>query len=300
MGTVVEQRVYGRNAKHIARTVSREMARLERLWSVYRPSSEIARLKTHAGHRPVWVHPETIAVRTLAREMRELTGGVFDIAAAPLVRLWRNATDAEVSPSGREIAETLAISQGHPIEINGRNVFLPMCGMELDLGGIGKGFAADRAMEIYRRYDAEGAMINLGGNVMVMGRKPDGSPWRIGIQSPASDDGESAGWIEADECSVVTSGGYRRFFHIGGEFFPHIIDPRTGRPAETDIAGATIVSSCSARADALATAVYVLGVERGLALIESLPDTEAVIIGNGGEVLRTANADFKFYTNKQI
>jgi thiamine biosynthesis lipoprotein len=300
MGTVIEQVVYGRHARHIARTVSREMARLERLWSVYRPSSEIARLRKSAGHRPVRVHPDTLAVLALAREIRELTGGVFDIAAAPLVRLWRNAELSGVTPSGEDIASAAALLAGHPPELDRRRAYLPIPGQELDLGGIGKGFAADRAVEIYRRLGADAAMINLGGNVMVTGRKPDGSPWRIGIQNPASDDGDSIGWIEASECSVVTSGGYRRFFQIGGEFLPHIIDPRTGHPAVTDIAGVTIVSSCSARADGLATAVYVLGTERGLALIEGLPDAEAVIVGNNGGVLRTASPDFKFYTNKQI
>ncbi|NPV02902.1 MAG: FAD:protein FMN transferase [Brevinematales bacterium] len=298
MGTVVEQIVFGRHARHIARTVSRETARLERLWSVYRPSSEIARLRACAGRRPVRVHPDTAAVLALAHEIRELTLGAFDIAAAPLVRLWRNAEPSGAAPSETDIASAIALLTGHPLELDGRRAYLPLPGQELDLGGIGKGFAADRAAEIYRKYHTDAAMINLGGNVMVTGRKPDGSPWRIGILDPASDDGGCVGWVEADECSVVTSGGYRRFFQIGGEFLPHIIDPRTGRPAVTDIAGVTIVSSCSARADALATAVYVLGAERGLALIEGLPDAEAVIIGNGGEVLRTASPDFKFYTNR--
>ncbi|OHD54812.1 MAG: hypothetical protein A2Y33_02255 [Spirochaetes bacterium GWF1_51_8] len=295
MGTFVEQKVFGRQARRAAREAAGEVARLERLWSVFRPDSEIARLRRHAGHRAIRLHRDTIEILRLSGRMFALTEGAFDISIAPLVRLWRDAESKGYPPPDNEIAAMSSLQLGQfDVSADGK-FMLPIAGMELDLGGIAKGYAADRSRDIYRKHGAASAMINLGGNVLVIGCKPDGTSWNIGLNHPLRGDNSIFGWIEAGDCSVVTSGGYRRFFEVGGEYLPHIVDPRSGIPVAADIASATIVSQCSAEADALATAVFVLGAEKGMELIGGISSAEAVIFDTDGKIRVTPGLSGRFH-----
>jgi thiamine biosynthesis lipoprotein len=151
--------------------------------------------------------------------------------------------------------------------------------MAIDLGAIAKGYAADEAVAVLRANGVESAFVNLGGNVYVIGAKPDNSPWRIGIRDPFAQEANSfVGVISATDTSVVTSGTYERYFVKDGVTYHHILDPKTGYPAESDLASVTIISPESIVADAVSTSTFLIGKEAGKALIESLPNVEAVLV----------------------
>ena len=157
----------------------------------------------------------------------------------------------------------------------------------MDLGGIAKGYAGDEAIKIYKKYGIKSAYINLGGNVVVLGTKPDGKPWRIGVQNPRAENGFYIGIVEVADKAVVTSGDYERFFEENGKRYHHILDPKTGRPADSGLISSTIVTDVSMDADALSTAAFVLGLEKGRALVESLEGVEAIFVTKDKEVYVT-------------
>lgn len=303
MGTLVSQRLYGRRthrhgllqlfpARRAAAAVARELARLERLWSVFRPGSEVRRIGMAAGRAPVTVHPDTFDILTRAKELSRVSGGRFDVTSAALTRLRREAAEEGKPPEPLRIRERLGLTDWSSLVLDrrGRSAFLPRSGQGVDLGGIGKGFAAERALALYCRFGICHAFINLGGNVLTMGGRPDGTPWRVGIRRPPSMSAASrsavaalAGYVEVRDAAVVSSGGYERYFRFHGRNYHHIIDPSTGDPAKSDAAGVTVVSPSALDADALATAVFIMGSSAGLALLEELPQVEGLVIDLHGE-----------------
>ncbi len=285
MGTIVTQEVYGINAASAADAVTAEISRLERLWSAFIPESEVSLLGARSGGAGVSVSAETAGVLAYAKGVWELSGGAFDVTAAPLIGLWREALARGSTPAEDEIAACRGLVGCGGLEFfpDGR-VRLSRAGQRLDLGAIGKGAAADAAVRIYREAGIRSACVNLGGNVAVVGRKPDGSRWNVGIRDPAGGRGDCIRLYEAEDCSVVTSGGYERFAECGGRRYHHIINPLSGRPAESDAAGVTVISASSMEADAFSTAAFVLGMEKGSGLIEAREGARAVLVGARGEV----------------
>jgi thiamine biosynthesis lipoprotein len=294
MGTTVSQKLYGRRARAASREVVRQIALLERRWSVFRSSSEFHTIAEAAGRHPVLIHPDTAHLLQRAVELGELSGGRFDITGGAVTRLWRAAAEHGVPPQPAEIAERLRLVDWRELHLDAErpSAYLPRAGQQLDPGGIGKGFAADRARRIYRRYGIRHGFINLGGNVLTLGGRPDGAAWKVGIRTPASApcaaprSGQTGaaliGYVEVRDAAVVTSGDYEDCFEHGGRRYHHIIDPRTGYPADTDTVSVTIVAPSATDADALATAVLLMGSAEGLDLINSLPVAEALLIGPEG------------------
>ncbi|HPE94398.1 MAG TPA: FAD:protein FMN transferase, partial [Sphaerochaeta sp.] len=176
-------------------------------------------------------------------------------------------------------------------------------GMVLDLGGIAKGYAADQAAEVLRSHGVQQAIVNLGGNVLVLGRKPDGSLWRIGVQDPEQDRGAYAIIVQLEDTSLVTSGPYERFLIVEGETYHHILDTTTGYPVDSDFTSASIITHSSLLADALSTSVYALGYEKGMALINSFEDVEALFFTEDHQILQSEGlkrGDVEFtVTNQQ-
>mgnify|MGYP006295698495 CR=1 FL=1 len=299
MGTVVEQRVYSGGfirSRRTAAAVAREIDRLEKLWSVFRDESEINRIGKAAGDRPVKVHTDTLRVLQRAKELSRKCGGRFDITAAPLTELWRKATRAGVPPKEEVVAAQAALVDWVSLELDEHGfVFLPNKGQRIDLGGIGKGFAADRAEEIYRRNGVTSGLINLGGNVMTIGGRRDGGPWRVGIRFPDVGHTALAGYVEVRDAAVVSSGGYEHYFDYNGTRYHHILDPTTGQPAATNVLGVSIVSSSATDADAYATAVFVMGLEAGLSFLEELPMVEGIIFDRSGAIHLTGGLQGRFF-----
>lgn len=261
MGTVVTQLVHGAKAKKALSAVNRELRRMEAQLSFHSPSSQLASLNNAAGRKPVKVGPDLFSLLELSRELAVLTGGAFDVTVGPLVREWATCLKSGATPAPSRIETLLALVNARDIELDERRrtAFLPKAGQSVDLGGIAKGYAADRVLPIYRDHGITSGVIDLGGNVFALGRKVDGQPWRVGIQDPENERGTPLFVLEVVDKTVVTSGGYERYTVLGGVRYHHLLDPRTGWPAETDLSSTTVVGDVSAVADGLATAISVIG-----------------------------------------
>jgi thiamine biosynthesis lipoprotein len=265
--------------------VFREFDRLEDLMSVWREGSEVLRLNAAAGAGPVKLEPEVIEVLGLARHYSELSGGKVDVTFGPLSQLWRFDHDQDgIVPEPAALAARLPLIGWQDLVVNAASgtAELRRKGMSVHLGGIGKGYAVDRAAAILRRQGFESFLIQSGGEICVGGH-PGGRAWRLGIQDPRGP-GESAfAVLELANATLSTSGDYERCFMQDGRRYHHILDPESGQPARGS-RSATIVASQAVAADALSTAVFILGPDAGLRLIEQLPDVEGVIVGAHNEV----------------
>jgi thiamine biosynthesis lipoprotein len=255
-----------------------EVARVEELLSEWRESSEISEVNRQAGGRPVEVGPELFSVVESSIRISELTGGAFDVTFAACADLW-SARKARV-PSDDEIADCLSRVDFRLIRLDSRHstLFLPRAEMRIGIAGIGKGFGVDRAAEVLEDRGFSDYIVDGGGDIRLRGRKLDG-PWRVGIRHPRRRDGLYA-TLRADRGSIVTSGDYEQFFERDGVRYHHILDPATGRPAR-GATSVTVIAPSAMEADALATGLFVLGPDRGLALVEALDDVEALFFDSG-------------------
>lgn len=290
MSTVFTHRAFGAHAEEALRAVREEAARLERLLSRFLPESDVSRVNRSAGVRSEPVNPDTYKVLSRAAEISKLCGGLFDVTIGPLTDLWRRGKEAGEPPDEAEIGRVLPLVgyAGLLLDPDERTAGLRNFGQSIDLGGVGKGYAGDRFLEVFREYGVASAFTNLGGNVAALGAKPDGSPWRVGIRHPRRDDALIAA-VSVRDRAVVTSGDYQRYF-VGpdGRTYHHILDPRTGRSADSGLASATVVAVNSLDADALSTLLFVAGKEKGLALLRQFPGAETVAVGTDLKVTITA------------
>jgi thiamine biosynthesis lipoprotein len=226
------------------------------------------------------VHEDTIELIERALYFCELSGGAFDITVGPLVKLWDIGGDDPRLPSGAELDAVLPLIawQGIVIDREAGTVFLARKGMRLDLGAIAKGYAADEAARIIRAARIPRAVIDLGGNILALGEKTGKKPWRVGIQNPLDDRGSYMGILEVRDKTLVTSGIYERYSEIKGKRYHHILSTADGYPVENGLLSVTVVAEKSADADALSTALFALGYEKGKALAESLDGVYAIFV----------------------
>ncbi|NLA11314.1 MAG: FAD:protein FMN transferase [Firmicutes bacterium] len=279
MDTDIELQLFSRSSgksRRVAQDLFAEMRRLELLLSSSDPDSEVSAINDAAGKEPVAVSPETAAVIGEALTYSALSSGAFDPTIAPLLERWGFREGDCRIPDPVELQEARAAVDYRLVEAEAGEIFLPCSGMALDLGGIAKGYIVDRGLDLLAQSGIEHALINAGGDVGILGPKADGTPWRVGIKHPRSG-GVIAVIPWGDRGAIVTSGDYERFFEEDGVRYHHILDPRTGRPASA-LLSVTVVAPTTMEADALSTALFVLGPQRGLALVESLPGVEAVLI----------------------
>lgn len=280
MGTLATITVGPESSARLAQ-VSEEVhaafRRLEGLLSTYQSGSEISRLAKAAGDSAVPVSEDTLRVLELSKHYGELTKGAFDVTVAPLVRLWGfGAHPPESPPAPGRIQDQIKLVDFRRMELHAGSAFLPS-GMSVDLGGIGKGYAVDRGYEILRNLGVKDGMVDLGGNIRVLGQAEPGVSWTIGIRNPF-DRGEVLGKITLpDGRAVATSGNYERFVDVGGRRYCHIIDPRSGYPVE-GMAGVTVVAPDATMSDALSTGLFVLGMQAGHQVLQALPGAEAIFI----------------------
>ena len=281
MASRCEVRVYARDeatARAWAEAAIGEVRRIERKFSRYRDDSVTAAINRSAGAAPVDVDDETAALLDFGARLHTASGGAFDLTSGVLRRAW-DFRSGRV-PAQHEIEALLTLIGWSKVEWERPRLRLPQPGMEIDFGGIGKEYAADRAAAAMQAHGARRGFVNLGGDVRAFGPQPDGRPWSIGIQHPR-DPKDIIAWIRLSDQSVATSGDYEKFIMVDGRRYCHIIDPRTGWPVTT-VRSATIITPEAWRADGLSTAVFVLGPEKGMELIESLPDVEGIIIDAEG------------------
>jgi len=262
-----------------------EFDRLDALMSVWKQGSDILRINAAAGKSAVTVSPEVRDVLRASQEVSEWTAGKFDVTYAALAGLWKFDQDIDGSvPDRSQIAPRLPLIDYRAVQVDERagTATLARAGMQVNLGGIGKGYAIDRAVTIMRGAGLTDFMIQSGGDMFVAGRRGD-RPWRVGLQDPRGAPDTLFAAIELTDAAFSTSGDYERFFIRDGHRYHHILDPDTGEPAQRS-RSVTIMAKNSTIADGLSTGVFILGGEQGMALIEKLPDVEGVIVTSDNQV----------------
>lgn len=296
LGTVIDQEVHGANAQKASAEVSALIKELDALWTINSPGGDINKLNNNAGLGYVELKPETIILLKEARKISDLSGGAaFDITVAPLVKTWAIGTDNPQVPSSDMVKELVALVNYKDVLIDEKtsSASLAKKGQMADLGGIAKGYIGDRAIDIYKRNGITSAFANLGGNVVTLGSKPDGSPWRIGIQNPRGENSEIVGVVEVTDKAVVTSGDYQRYFIKDGKRYCHIFDPGTGYPIDSGLMSVTIIASSATAADGLAK-VIVLGLDKGMEIVKDYGQAEAIFITNDKKIYVTPGLVGKF------
>lgn len=273
------------------------IAQIEERMTVNREDSEVIRVNRAAGRSAVAVSPDTFAVISRGLEISRIAEGAFDITVGPLVRLWGIGTSSARVPPAADIRRAVALIGWRDVTLSqaDRTVYLRRGGMALDLGAIAKGYAADEAVRILRENGVKAALVNLGGNVLTLGTKPDRSPWKIGVQNPEEPRGTHIGIVEVGETAVVTSGSYERFFEKDGRRYHHILDTTTGWPVDNTLTSVMIVTASSTTADGWSTTVYALGLEKGRALVESTGgEVEALFVTKSRDVFVTRGLRSRF------
>lgn len=289
MGTEVSVTVVAKSRDDGERAIEAafdEVRRLDRMMSLYKDDSEITSINMFAGKKPVRVSPEIIDVVDAANRISELTHGTFDITVGPLIVLWQMRLEEGKVPTQEEIDAVKRRVGYRNIRIDRKRseIFLERPGMIMDLGGAAKGYAADRAAAVLASHGIKDAVVAVAGDIRVMGRRPNGAPWRIGIQHPRDKD-KTIAVLELSDISISTSGDYERFKIIGKKRYHHIIDPRTGRPAE-GMESVTVIGGTGAVIDPLTTALFILGPKDGMDIVKKL-GYEAVFVDINGSVTST-------------
>lgn len=280
MGTIVEIVAAGQASGQLDTAIDAafaEMARLDKLLSSHRQESEISRLSRDS--RGFMVTAETAEVIALGQDVAQHSGGAFDMTLGALKELWSFDAAQPAVPDKQAVAGALAGIGPDALTLNGRQVVKRVPHLQVDLGGIAKGYAVDRAIAVLEEHGVTSAAVNAGGDMYLLGQRPE-RPWLIGIQHPRQQDAVLA-TVQVRDRAVVTSGDYERFFELEGHRYHHILDPQTGYPAR-GCQSVTIMTDSVALGDALATAVFVLGPQAGLQLLAKYPGTEGLIVAADG------------------
>ncbi|MFZ5868717.1 MAG: FAD:protein FMN transferase [Thermodesulfobacteriota bacterium] len=286
MGTLVEITVVGHpdKARSAAEAAFEEIKRVERLTSFHQPSA-LTSLNEQAGFGPVKTDPELARLVEASLKIAAQTGGAFDPTVGPLSRLWGfSGTTEPRLPTQAEIDSALSkVGWKHVrVDRSASTVDLPESGMSLDLGGIAKGYALNRAAAVLKEMGIRSALVNAGGDIIAIGEKSSGRPWRIGVQDPRDQKGILA-VVELKDRAIVTSGDYERVFFINDERYHHILDPKTGYPAR-GMQSVTIVFSDAVIVDGLSVAVFVAGPQKGMEMIQSVPGAAGLLVDAAGEL----------------
>jgi thiamine biosynthesis lipoprotein len=290
LGTTICLRAYGKNSE---KAIDEAVARLYEIndkMSVFNNDSEISKINAYAGKAPQKVSQDTFFVIMKAIAYSKLSNGAFDPTIRPIMNLWGIGKDDATVPGINNINKTISNVNYNDVILDEKNciVMLRHEAQCIDLGGIAKGYAADEVKAIFIKNNIDNAIIDLGGNIYALGSPPDNPLWKIGIQDPLKKRGEIVGALGLSNKSVVTSGGYERYFKNNGKKYHHIMDPKTGYPSSNGVISATIISDFSIDGDAIATCAFVMGLEKGLRLIESREGIDAILINNNRKVFTTS------------
>lgn len=299
MGTLFTITLYAPDAptaQAAAQAAFRRVAELNRVMTDYDPESEQMQLRQHPVGEPVPVSKDLFDVLQKAQQVAKLSEGAFDVTAGPLIQLWRRARRQGALPTPERIAEA-AQSVGYKklkLDARARTVALLAQNMRLDLGGLGKGYAADQALAVLRRHGIHRAMVAASGDIAIGDPPPGQKGWRIGVGSIDAQGGELTRILLLHNAGVSTSGDTEQFVEINGVRYSHIVDPQTGMGLTHRI-GVTVVARDATTTDSLDTTVSVLGVERGMKLVESWPGVSALIVtlGDKGEKTLTESKRFR-------
>lgn len=288
MDTVMTLTVYGGEADALSAARDRVLE-LEARLSVTDPDSEIAALNREGTAA---LSPDTAELLSRSLELCARTGGALDVTIYPVVRAWGFTTGDYAVPDKDTLSALLEKVDYTKVRLEGNAASLP-AGAELDLGAVAKGYAGDELAALLREKGVESALLELGGNIHTIGSKPDGSDWRVAVRDPADPEGY-LGVVSVSGKAVVTSGGYERYFEEGGVRYWHIMDPASGAPARSGLASVTVAADSGLYADALSTALFVMGREKALDYWRTHRDFEAILVSEDGSVTVTEGLEKSF------
>lgn len=294
MGSAFEITVVGDDAnqanKHIDAAVA-EIKRIENLISSWDKDSETSAVNRNAGLKAIRVKKELFQLIERAKGISKLTDGAFDISYAAVDRIWKFDGSMKQIPAHKDIKLSVATVGAKHIELDAKNnaVFLKKKGMKIGFGAIGKGYAADKTKTLLQERGVTAGIINASGDMNAWGAKPNGDPWRVAISNPMNKNKVFA-LMPLQNRAVVTSKDYEKYVRFNGVRYAHIIDPRTGYPA-TGLISVTVFAPKAELADALATAVFVMGKEAGIDRINQLPDVDCILIDENGKISTSKNIE---------
>ena len=270
-----------------------EISRIEKIISSWDPATQTSEINRNAGIKPVVVDQELFQLIQRAIKISKLTQGAFDISYASMDKVWKFDGSMTKMPSEEAIKNSVAKVGYQNIILNeaDHSVFLKYKGMKIGFGGIGKGYAADKAKALLQSKGVKAGIINASGDLNTWGTQPDGKDWMVAIVNPINKEKVFA-WLPVRNSAVVTSGNYEKYVRFNGVLYTHIIDPRTGYPS-TGLLSASIFTSSAELADALATSVFVMGVDVGLDFINQLKGVECILVDKDNKVHTSKNMNLK-------
>ena len=283
MDTKMTVKVYGEGAPEAAREAKERLQGLDALWSATSEGSDVARLNSSAGEA-VALAPETMRLLRLSEAVREETMGALDVTLLPLLKLWGFSGGVHRVPTAEEIETARALTGAGKLKLDeAAGTARLEKGSSVELGAVAKGYAGELVAAELKSRGVRSALLDLGGNIEVIGAREGGAPWRIGLRNPFG--GALLGTVEVADAAVVTSAIDQRFFtDEAGNRYWHILDPATGKPAASGLASATVIAKSGGRADALSTALFVMGADRAAAFWRERQDFEMVLVGMDGHV----------------
>ncbi|MCT4545203.1 MAG: FAD:protein FMN transferase [Vallitalea sp.] len=300
LGTLVKISIYGKDVKdEDFKPIFSLISDLENKVSKNIKESEISKLNSNTNHN-IQVSQDVFNIIKKGLYYSKISEGKFDLSIAPLVELWGIGTENAKVPKEDEIDKAISKINYKNIKLDEKDMTISLLkDTKIDLGGIAKGYIADKVAEFFKDNDIEHGVINLGGNILTVGQKPNGDLWKIGIQNPFKSRGEKIGMVSIDQKSVVTSGIYERYLEKDGIRYHHILNPFTGYPVKNNLASVIIISNYSVDGDGLSTVAFSKGLKDGLKFIETIDNTDAIFITKDKEIYLTSGAKkiFKLMDN---
>lgn len=287
MGTFINLKASGNSAQKAVDESIARLKYLESIMSAYRVESDVYKINNNSGVKFTKIRQETLFVIRKAIEYSKISKGGFDVTVKPIVDMWKRAKENQRLPEVEDIKRKLELVNYNDIKIFFNKIKLRNKDQKIDLGGIAKGYAADEIVRIMRKYEINSAIIDLGGNIVVIGKKENNESWKIGIQNPYKKRGEIVGYIVAKNKSIVTSGDYERFITINEQKYHHFLDSKTGYPLNNGIKSVTIVSDKSIDGDGLTSCCFSMGLEKTISLINSIDGVEGIIIAKNKKIYLT-------------
>lgn len=302
LDTFVNIKVYDYQDEKVIDECFQIIRGLENILSVHVKGSDLWNLKNNAGKQWTEVSDHTINVLDRSLQVSEKTNGLFDITAGPLINLWNIHPPQGYYPTGDERKAAVDLVNFKDVKIDRVNnqVFLEKENMEANLGAVAKGYIADQVKLALENKDIHKAIINLGGNIAVMGKYSENRPFLVGIQDPDSVRGDYVGMVEVADQSVISSGIYERFFEYNNKKYHHILNPFTGFPEENNLMQVTIISKDSIDGDIFSTAIFLLGLDEGMTMIEKTNGIEAIFITKNQQIYLSSGIKEKFKINENL